>query len=148
MTGLFYYGSGDDDLTDDVNQSVYTLYPLGHAYWGLADQFSGQNLVDYSVALTVKPTKKLTLLSAFHYFNKAEEADAVYNIANVALGPTAGTDRHIGTELDFVATYALKDNVTLQGGYFWFFYGDAINESGGFARDDAEAFYFLVNYTF
>lgn len=148
LTGLFYYGSGDKNLNDGTIDTVYTLYPLGHAYWGLADQFSGQNLIDYSLAMTMKPSKKLTLLTAFHYFDKAEAADAVYNIANVALGPTAGTGKHIGTEVDLVATYALKENITLQGGYFWFFYGDAVNNAGAFARDDSDTFYFLANYTF
>lgn len=149
ITGLFYYGSGDQNTADGTNDAVYTLFPLGHAYWGLADQFSGQNLIDYMVATTVKPTKKLTLSAAFHVFEKAEQADAIYNIANVRLGSTAGTSQNIGSELDLIATYQWKENVTLQGGYFWFWYGDAVGEAvGGVPTADSDTFYFLANWTF
>lgn len=150
LTGLFYYGSGDKNLNDGDIDTVYTLYPLGHAYWGLADNFSGQNLIDYSLAMTVKPTKKLTLLTALHYFQKAEEADAIYNIANVALGGTQGTaSRNIGSELDIVATYALTENITLQGGYFWFWYDQAVAQAmGGVPNGDSDTFYFFMDYKF
>jgi hypothetical protein len=43
------YGSGDDDPTDGDNNTVSTLYPLGHAYWGIIDNLNGQNLLDYSL---------------------------------------------------------------------------------------------------
>ena len=152
LGGVFWYGSGDDDPTDGDIGTVYTNYPLGHAYWGLADNFSGQNLIDYAVIGSVKPTKKLTLLAGFHIFDKASGEDAIYNIANVRLGGangTANTDESIGTELDLLATYQASPNLQLQAGYFWFWYGDAVAESGGGVPNaDSDTFYFLANYTF
>lgn len=151
VKGVFYYGSGDPDPTDGRNNTVFTQFPLGHAYWGLIDQFSGQNLVDYSIQASVKPTKKLTLLGAYHYFDKAHEEDFIYNIAGAPLGANGAAGlaagQHIGSEVDLVATYAVSKNLTLQAGYFWFFYGDAVQNTG-LNRDDASQFYFLANYKF
>ncbi len=152
LSGVFFWGSGDDDPTDGTTNTVSTLFPLGHAYWGLIDNFSGQNLLDYSAQISVKPTKKLTFLAAWHWFDKAQSEDAIWNVAGAPFGgivPTAS--RHLGNELDLVATYAASKDVTLQAGYFWFFYGDAVNNHpvGAVAnRDDADQFYFLANWKF
>ena len=128
VSGIFYWGSGDDDPTDGTQHTVSTLFPLGHAYWGLIDNFSGQNLLDYSVEFSVKPTEKLTCLAAFHWFQKHQAEDAIWNIAGAPFGGVTETgSRYIGNEIDLVATYKLKKNVTLQAGYFWFFYGDAVS---------------------
>lgn len=81
LTGLFFWGSGDSDPNDGTLHTVSTLFPLGHAYWGMIDNFSGQNLLDYSLQMSVKPTKKLTLLSAVHWFQKAQAEDAIWNVA-------------------------------------------------------------------
>lgn len=151
VKGLLYYGSGDPDPTDGQNNTVFTQFPLGHAYWGLIDQFSGQNLVDYSLQASVKPMKKLTLLGAYHYFDKAHEEDFIYNIAGAPLGANGAAGlaagQHIGSEFDIVATYAVSKNLTLQAGYFWFWYGDAVQNTG-LNRNDARQFYFLANYQF
>ncbi len=152
LSGLFFWGSGDDDPTDGTSNTVSTLYPLGHAYWGMIDNFSGQNLIDYSAQVTLKPTDKLTLLTAWHWFDKAQSEDAIWNVAGAPFGgfvPTAS--RHLGNELDLVATYKASQNVTLQAGYFWFFYGDAVNghpDANVANRGDAKQFYFFVDTKF
>ncbi|MBL4886552.1 MAG: alginate export family protein [Planctomycetaceae bacterium] len=151
VKGLFYYGSGDSNGTDNKIGTYYSMYPLGHAYWGMIDNFSGQNLIDYSVQASVKPSKKLGLSSAFHYFTKAQAEDAIYNIAGAGLGATGAAGEaageKIGTELDLLATYKVNSSLTLQGGYFWFWYGNAV-QNGGLDRDDASQIYFLANYDF
>ncbi|MBR9803927.1 alginate export family protein, partial [bacterium] len=98
---------------------------------------------------TIAPTEKLTLLSQWHWFDKHRSQDFIYNIAGAPLGPgPAGTqDSHIGTELDLVATYAVNKNLTLQTGYSWFWYGDAVQQTA-LNRGDASQFYFLANYQF
>lgn len=152
LSGIFYWGSGDDDPTDGEQHTVSTLFPLGHAYWGLIDNFSGQNLLDYSLQATVKPTDKLTLLSAVHWFQKHQAEDAIWNVAGAPFGGVTETNsRFLGTEVDLVATYAVNKNLTLQGGYFWFFYGGAVNDHPTAAvanRDDASQFYFMADWKF
>jgi hypothetical protein len=138
INGIFFWGSGDDNPADGKITTFHSLYPLGHAYWGLIDNFSGQNLLDFGIQSSVKPHKKVSLTSVFHWFHRANDNDAVYNIVGAPLA--AGTPGgHIGNELDLVADFAATDNVSLQLGYFWFWYGDAITI--GAPRPDASQFY-------
>jgi hypothetical protein len=148
MKGVFWYGSGDDNPGDGTNNTVSTLFPLGHAHWGIIENLNGQNMVDYSLQGSVKPSSKLTVASAFHLFEKAEESDQIYNIAGAPFGSTPGTTgTDIGTELDIVATYQATKNLQVQAGYSWFFYGDAVAQDT-INRDDAEFFNFMSTLKF
>lgn len=142
---IFYWGSGDKDPTSGQINTFNTLYPLGHAYWGQIDNLSGQNLLDYGVQFGLKPHKKLNVVSQWHYFDQAQATDRIYNVAGAAL-PGSGSS-NLGNELDIVGTYTYSKSFNLQAGYFWFFYGDAINK-GPLARSDAEQFYLQATYAF
>lgn len=149
---LYYFGSGDGNPNDGRDNTYFSLYPLGHAYWGILDNLGGQNLIDYSVGGKLQPTKKLTLTSQWHWFDKHRAQDYVYNVAGAPMGPRStdpgGTDnKNIGNELDLVATYQVNANLTLESGYSWFWYGGAIQNTA-LDRDDARQFYFLANYQF
>ena len=151
LTGIFWWGSGDDDPTDGTNGTVSTLVPLGHAYWGQIDNFNGQNLLDYGLHLTVNPIEKWSFLAGFHWFEKAERNDAIYNIAGAPFGGVSRTDADLGNELDLIATYQVSQNLQLQWGYFWFWYGDGVSQNpSAFVRnrDDAEQFYFYADWSF
>eukprot|EP00913_Durusdinium_trenchii_P023471 g22049.t1 len=146
LKGIFWWGSGDDNPNDNEINTINTLFPLGHAYWGLIDNFNGANLLDYAVSVSVKPTKKLTFAATGHLFEKAQTSDFIYNIAGVGLGPL-GAPRNIGQELDLVATYAHSKTLSFQAGYFWFWYGDAVTQTA-LARPDAQQFYFMTTWGF
>ena len=149
IKGIFYWGSGDDNPADTKDNTVSTLYPLGHAYWGLIDNFNGSNLIDLGLQATVSPMEKLTLLSAFHVFNQAEANDNIYNIAGAGLGvPAATGNRHIGNELDLVATYQVNPQFQIQTGYFWFWYGGAVTNDATVTRRDAQQFYMQATLGF
>lgn len=150
LKGVFWYGSGDDDPTDGKNNTVSTLFPLGHAHWGIIDNFNGSNLLDYSLQGSVKPTSKLTLVSALHWFDKADASDTIYNVAGAALPGAApgSTSTDLGTELDIIATYQATDNLQLQAGYSWFWYGDAVTQDPALSRNDADFFYFMTTLKF
>ncbi|MEZ6060925.1 MAG: alginate export family protein [Planctomycetaceae bacterium] len=152
LTGIFFWGSGDSNPLDGKNTTVSTLFPLGHAYWGQIDNFNGQNLIDYGLHLTVKPVDKVTLLAGTHWFTKAARQDAIYNVAGVPFGGPVGTaSRNLGTELDLVATWQIQDNLQLQAGYFWFWYGSAVGNHPVPAvanRGDAEMVYMFLDWTF
>ncbi len=151
VTGIFYWGSGDGTPGDGTNNTVNTLFPLGHAYWGQIDNFNGQNLLDYGVHLTVKPHQKLTLLAGGHLFEKARGADAIYNVAGAPFGGVTASPRDLGTELDLIATYQVNKNLQVQAGYFWFWYGDAVSKNPNALvanRGDAEQFYTYIDWSF
>lgn len=151
LTGIFWWGSGDEDPTDGVSQTVNTLFPLGHAYWGQIDNLDGQNLLDYGAHLTVEPVDKWSFLAGYHWFDKANRNDAIYNVAGAPFGGVSRTDANIGNELDLIATYQVNQNLRLQWGYFWFWYGDAVDNNPNPTvadRDDAEQFYFLADWAY
>lgn len=138
----FYYWSSGSDAGSGTNNTFYTLYPLGHAYWGLIDNFSGQNLQDVGLTLSAKPHEKLSLSATYHHFQKANAADDVYNIVGAPIGVPNG-DSHLGDELDLLATIPVTKNFNVQAGYFWFFYGDALA-----GREDARQFYIQTTWKF
>ncbi|QDT39992.1 hypothetical protein Pan241w_00450 [Gimesia alba] len=125
LSGLFYYGSGNHDPNGSTNNTFNTLYPLGHAYWGIIDNLTGQNLYDYSLQLNAKPSKKVGLVGAFHWFEKATANDYLYNVAGAPIGTTGGS-RDIGQELDLIGTYTFNPNFNIQAGYSWFWYGSFV----------------------
>ncbi len=140
LSGLIYYGSGDNSPTDGQNNTFYTMFPLGHAYWAISDNLSGQNLLDYALQADVKPTAKTGVTGAYHFFNLASDGDRAYNIAGAPVGvPGNGTD--LGQALDLFGYYSVNSNLDFQAGYSWFFYGDFITSQPATTRDDASQFY-------
>jgi hypothetical protein len=147
LQGLFWWGSGDNTPGTGSISTVTTLYPFGHFYWGVLDNFNGSNLLDYSLQATIKPHRKLTLLAAWHWFDKANRNDAIYNIASVPQGG-ATTSRHIGQELDLIGTYAFNANLKVELGYSWFWYGQAVDQQPALVRDDAHQLYLMTTLGF
>jgi len=152
LNGIFWWGSGDGNPTNGTSSTVNTLFPLGHAYWGQIDNFNGQNLLDYGVHLTVNPTEKFSFLTGWHWFDKAARQDAIYNVVGAPFGGVTTTgSRHLGNELDLIATYKVNANWTLQAGYFHFWYGDGVTNHPNplvANRGDAGQFYFLTDLKF
>ncbi len=149
LKGIFWWGSGDGNPNDGRINTVTTLFPLGHAYWGMIDNLNGANLLDFGVQATISPLDKLTLLAAWHHFDKADRNDFIYNVAGAHLGTIGATgSRHIGNELDLMATYQINANLQVQAGYFWFWYGNAVNDDPGLVRNDAQQFYLMTTWGF
>ncbi len=145
VSGLFYYGSGDQNPADGQNNTFYTMFPLGHAYWALSDNLSGQNLLDYAMQLDVKPTAKTGLSTAYHFLDLASGGDRAYNVAGAPIGtPGNGTD--LGQALDLYGHYAFNPNFDIQAGYSWFWYGDFINLTT--PRNHATQFYIQTSFRY
>lgn len=145
VSGLFYYGSGDLSQTDNQDNTFYTMFPLGHAYWALTDNLTGQNLLDYAIQVDVKPTTKTGLTSAYHFFDLASGQDRAYNVAGLPVGsPGNGTD--LGQALDLYGYYAFNPNFDVQAGYSWFWYGEFINRTT--PRNHATQFYIQTSFRY
>ena len=122
LSFIYYWGSGDSKKGDGKNSTYDVLVPLNHAYWGIIDNLSGQNLNDYALQATIKPHAKLTSLAAFHWFNQVSAGDNVYNVAGAPVGGL-NTGTNLGQELDLITTYSYNPNFDVQLGYSWFWYG-------------------------
>ncbi len=140
LAGLFYYGSGGSP-----DNTFYTYYPLGHAYWGIMDNLSGQNLLDFSPQVAINPSKKLNVTGAYHYFMKADGDGFLYNVAQAPVPPT-GIGRDIGSEVDFIATYTFNPNLNVQAGYAHFWYGNVGQVITG--QNDADFVYLMTTFNY
>lgn len=139
LSHLFYYGSGQSG-SSRTNNTFNTYFPLGHAYWALSDNLAGQNLLDYSIQGDIKPTKKSTFTTAYHWLDLASSNDRAYNVAGVPTG-RPGNGRDLGTALDLYGSYAFNPNFDVQAGYSWFWYGNFIESQPELKRGDATQFY-------
>ncbi len=137
---LYYWASGDDDPNDNHDGTFSSLFPFGHFYWGIIDNVTGQNLQDISLQFALKPLEKLTLATQLHWFDLDSRWDYLYNVAGVPLGTPNGT-AEIGEELDLIATYPIHENLVVQLGYSWFWYGSYVESQPSLRRNDAKQFY-------
>jgi hypothetical protein len=145
LSGLAYYGSGDVDRSDGQTNTFDVLFPVGHAYWALSDNLSGQNLVDLCAQFEVKPTVKTAMVAAYHNFHLANANDVAYNLAGVPTGaPNNGTS--LGNALDLYGYYAMNANFDVQAGYSWFWYGSYIERTA--PRGDATQFYLQTSFRY
>ncbi len=140
LSHTFYYGSGDAIANSGHNNTFDTLFPLGHAYWAISDNLTGQNLYDYAMQADLKPTPKTSLTTAYHWFALASNGDRLYNVAGTPLG-SPGFGRDVGQALDVYGYYSFNANLDLQVGYSWFWYGSYISSQPALARQDATQFY-------
>jgi hypothetical protein len=141
VSGLFYYGSGTVDALG-TNNTFYVMFPLGHAYWALSDNLSGQNLFDTALQFELKPTKKIATTAALHWFQLASSQDTAYNVAGTAIGKP-GNGTNLGTALDLYGYYAFNPNFDIQVGYSWFWFGSYIERTA--PRGDSTQLYVMTS---
>lgn len=147
VSGLFYYGSGSDKK-GSTSGTFNTLFPLSHAYWALSDNLNGENLLNYSVQAEAKPTQKLAVVSAFHWFKLVSANDNLYTVSGSPLAAAAhGPGRNVGTDLDLYGYYAFNKAFDIQAGYSWFFFGDYF-QTGGANRPDCTQLYVQTTYRY
>jgi hypothetical protein len=118
------YASGDGDPTDGDHQTFFNLLPTNHLYYGFADQWAFQNLVDWFAQLMLKPHEKVNVNLMLHHFYLADDNDARYfgtgafnkKVFGYGAQPSRGYGAG-GTEIDAVVNYDLNKHVSIQGGY-------------------------------
>lgn len=121
--------AGVDYLSGQGNSDKHTafdpLYGTHHKFYGSMDYFYASaypnyGLFDKYVSLIVKPVNKLTLDLTYHHFSS--EKDIVVEESKKKV---------LGSEIDFMFTYAFLPYVTLQGGYSTMFGTDAFSVAKG-----------------
>ena len=146
----YVWASGDDRPLTGSAKTFDHLYPTGHAQLGYMDQAAWQNIRDYQVHLSAKPTKKLALDLKLHFFRLDEVEDAWYAVpggtgygggravirggANVYTSDGGSTfhdvDPDLGQEVDFTVKYKLFKNLGIVAGYSHYFADDFIEDTG------------------
>ncbi len=123
------YLSGDDDATDNDNNSFNTLLATNHKFYGYMDYFlafggtgdnvSGLGLIDYQLKSSYAVDKATKVAADLHYFQTAESTDSTGSDVRLA-----GED-NLGTEVDLTVKHKTGP-VTLQAGWSAFFKDDAM----------------------
>ncbi|QDT56175.1 hypothetical protein Pan44_42270 [Caulifigura coniformis] len=148
LTGFCWVGSGDGDATDRRINTWHILYPDSHGYWGLIDNLSGSNLTDLGLRAEFAPVADVTFDLQWHRFHKTRTGDFVYDVQGLPIPGSASTPGDIGSELDLSLILGKSTDSSLQIGYFWFWYGDAINANPALSRPDAGQLYVSLSSRF
>jgi hypothetical protein len=118
------------------------------------DFVSWQNIHNARLTTSAKPVKGLTLTADYHLFWLADTADFFYSVSGAArrtggYGIQTANDSFVGSEIDLVATYQVKNFGTVQAGYGHFFRGDYVKQSLAAAGSkDADWFYAQLTFNF
>jgi hypothetical protein len=118
--------SGDGNASDGDHNTFFNLLPTNHLYYGYADQFAFQNLINFFMQLKLQPHEKLGLDVVYHKFWLQSRSDgryagsgafnrAVFGYAP-AIAPPAGT-RNAADEIDLVVNWNVHENLALEVGY-------------------------------
>jgi hypothetical protein len=151
--GLEYnFASGDNNPTDGTHSTFENLFPTNHKFYGFMDFVSWQNIHNVRLTSSVKPAKGLTLTADYHLFWLADTQDYFYGASGAArktggYGLKPANDSFVGSELDLIATYAVRPYATAQVGYGHFFVGDYVKQSLA-ATQDADWFYAQLTFNF
>ncbi|MFN7139097.1 MAG: alginate export family protein, partial [Limisphaerales bacterium] len=130
----YNFASGDSDPTDDKHETFENLFPTNHKFYGYMDFVSWQNIHNVRLTTSIKPLAKLTLQADYHAFWLADNNDFFYQ-ANGApraaggYGINPGAGSYIGSEVNLVATYAIRPYANGQIGYGHFFAGEYVKNS-------------------
>ena len=142
----FDLGSGDDRPGGDV-EVFNQLYPLGHAYLGLADVVGRQNVVAASVGVETQPVRGATVGARGFWFSRHSTADAVYGVGGRVFRPGGGTDaKSIASEIDIWWRQKIDRYTSTLVGYSRVFAGDFIKDSG--PAENTDFFYIELQYRF
>ena len=153
--GLEYnYSSGDSNPTDRVHGTFDNLFPTNHKFYGFMDFFSWQNLHDVRLSSSIKPIKGLTLSADYHAFWLADTGDYFYGVTGAprksgGYGINTANDAFVGSEIDLIAAYTVKNFGVLQAGYGHFFRGGYVDQSLPVGQSkDANWVYLSAQFTF
>jgi hypothetical protein len=147
--------SGGDDPSGDHN-TFFNMLPTNHLYYGFADQFAFQNLLDILVQLKLKPHERVGINLMVHHFRLLDDDDRQYfgtgaftkkdRPGAFGYGSNPSFGKHeIGTEFDAVIDVKLYKGVSMQGGYAFIWGGDVWEANPAFTSADVEFGYLQLS---
>ena len=139
---LSSFGSGDKNAADGASHTFQNLFPTNHSFYGYMDLNSLQNLHDFRVAYTCKPSATSIVALEGHSHFLSRTGDYWYNVAGVPrnfTGAAVGSggcyrinpsySRHVGEELDLVAAWTFRPYAQIEAAACHYFRGNYIKQS-------------------
>ncbi|MBI4568720.1 MAG: alginate export family protein, partial [Planctomycetes bacterium] len=138
----YSFATGDHNAADGQRNTPDSLYPTSHIFYGSADRFLLQNLVEWQVAAAMTPweeaanARSLGVKLSYHQFNLQNNADFIYlaSGARFNAAPTRIPGNQIATELDLLTTFKLNGAVGIELGVAHLWPGEYVRhliKSGG-----------------
>ncbi|RMD98603.1 MAG: hypothetical protein D6814_07210 [Calditrichaeota bacterium] len=140
--------SGDKDPADSENNTFHQLFPLGHAYFGWADQVGRRNIRAAGLTFGMQPLPRLALKLFAYQFALDQPRDALYNAGGVR-GPidaSGAAGRQAGREWDAELKYTWSAHVRIQMGFAYFLPGRFLKNTGAHKRH--RLFYLMNSFYF
>jgi hypothetical protein len=142
VAAIISFASGDRNSTDKDSETFQNLLPSNHGLYGAMDLSSLQNIEDYRVSFSVKPSATTSLTLDAHQQYLETTHDYWYNVAGVprnTAGATPGSGKgfninpgyspDLGQEIDAIGGWTITRGVILEAGVGHFFEGDYVKES-------------------
>lgn len=127
--------SGDRDAGDDVLGTFNALYPNG-SYFSEATMLAQANLLDFSLSLTLKPRRDLTLSWAVNPLWRYSTDDALYALPlSPLIAGNRSAARYIGVQNQLLANWQVNDFVAVRAAVVIFNAGDFVQQGGGHDLD-------------
>ena len=144
----FDWASGDADPNNGHRGTFNQLFPQAHRYLGLSDIVGRQNIEDWNVLLTARPSDRLTLVAEAHLFRLAEARDSLYGTGGnvVRTDPTGAAGSDVGQEYDFSVRARLTLHADVLITYGHFVAGSFLSRTG--KGDDADFVYAQFSFKF
>jgi hypothetical protein len=142
LAAIVSCASGDHNSTDGQSETFQNLIPSNHGLYGVMDLSGLQNIEDYRLSATIKPSASTSLALDFHQQFLESTKDYWYNVASVpritpgaapgsghgfGLNPTYSSD--LGREVDLISGWTPIRGVLLEIGLGHFFRGEYVKES-------------------
>lgn len=134
--------SGDHSASDKDSETFQNLLPSNHGLYGAMDLSSLQNLVDYRLSYSVKPSSATSLALDVHQQYLETTNDYWYNVAGVprntaGAAPASGKgfginpnySSNLGQEVDVIGGWTVKKGLLLEAGLGHFFRGAYVRQS-------------------
>jgi hypothetical protein len=134
--------SGDRNPADKDSETFQNLLPSNHGLYGIMDLSGLQNIEDYRVSFTAKPSAKTSLALDVHQQYLENTNDYWYNVAGVprntpgatpgsgkGFGINPGYSPDIGQEVDAIGGWTVTRGLLLELGLGHFFRGEYVKES-------------------
>jgi hypothetical protein len=139
---IISFASGDRNATDKDSETFQNLLPSNHGLYGMMDLSSLQNIEDYRLSFSAKPSSTTSIALDVHQQYLESTDDYWYNVAGVprnTAGATPGSGKgfginptyspDLGQEVDLLGGWTIHRGVILEAGLGHFFRGEYIKES-------------------
>lgn len=107
------------------------LFPTNHGLYGLLDMQAWRNMVNYQIALDVKPSQASKLQGSFIWHRLARTTDNWYRAGQVPFAVTGGNNQEasLGQELNISYLHTFKEKFLFEIGYGHFYRGGIFDPS-------------------